>query len=71
MNHDSDGFLLQLLRSTVVCLKRIFELANNTYNSSAVPSKVSLASDATLHKESAMSNVVNMKDYHKRNSQRI
>jgi hypothetical protein len=46
-------------------------LANNTYNSSAVPSKVSLAFDATLHKESAMSNVVNMKDYHKKNSQRI
>mgnify|MGYP006101167735 CR=1 FL=1 len=44
----------------------IFELANNAYNFFAVSGKVSLAFDATLHKESAMSNVVNMKDYHKK-----
>ena len=65
MNHEPDGFLLQLLRSTAVCMRGPL-LANNTYNSSAVPSTVSLAFDATLHKESAMSNVVNMKDYHKK-----
>jgi hypothetical protein len=41
-------------------------LASNTTNAQAVPGKVSLSSETAGHKESVMSNVVNMKDYRKK-----
>jgi hypothetical protein len=41
-------------------------LASNTTNSQAVPGKVSLASETAGHKESVMSDVLNMKDYRKK-----